>query len=169
MHFRSLTLLALIGILHACKKVEVIKPDEKISLETSALIESISLNKDGLYKLSGRTLRAGDPTKTGIFSPIDMTLKTTGNNLLAYSDLQVWADNTGVGIGLPQLTIDPVTNFITINSVGGAMNTSVTANYYNPATKTFFLDFSWGDGPAARRAVVTLQSISSFNNQHNTQ
>ncbi|MBA3674140.1 MAG: hypothetical protein H0W75_04150 [Chitinophagaceae bacterium] len=164
-YFRYLTMLAVIGIFHACKKVEVIKPEEKVSLETSAILESISLNRDGLYKLYGRTLRAGDPAKTGEFSPIEMTLTATGNNSVAYTDLQVWADNTGIGIGLPQLNLDPTTNLVTISSAGGAINTSAAANYYNPVTKTFFLDFNWGDGADARRAIVTLQYLSSFNNK----
>lgn len=126
----------------------------------SVVVELGPLNKyDGIYSLSGYTLRAGDPARTGTFSPIEMSLITQSGNSVAYSDLQVWADGSGVGIGIPVLTVDPATNLVTVSSPGGATNVSAAANYYDPATKTFHLDFTWGAGPSSRRATVTLKYL----------
>ena len=116
---------------------------------------------DGIYKLSGSTLRAGDPAKTGTFAPIEMALVTTSPNSVIYNDLQIWADGTGVGIGQPVLTITETGTLhpVVVSSSGGAMNVTAAANNYNPATKTFNLDFTWGAGVGSRRATVTLEYL----------
>ena len=125
----------------------------------TAVVELGPLNKwDGVYTLAGSTLRAGDPAKTGSFTPVEMKLITTSSNSVVYGDLQVWADGTGVGIGEPSLTIDAA-NKVIVSSPGGASNVSANANYYDPATKTFYLDFTWGAGVASRRATVTLKYL----------
>jgi hypothetical protein len=137
--------------------------DGKVSMENRTTVVEIGLkNKwDGVYKLSGSTLRAGDPDKTGTFAPIEMALITTSPNSVIYNDLQVWADGTGVGIGNPELSINESStpNPVTVTSSGGAMNVTAAANYYDPATKTFHLDFTWGAGVGARRATVTLEYL----------
>ena len=145
--------------------VAVTGAEGRVSFDNrTAVVELGPLNKwDGIYKLSGTTLRGGDPVKTGAFTPVEMKLITTSSNSVIYGDLQVWADNTGVGIGEPQLTID-ANNKVTVSSSGGAMNIPDTPgsppqNYYDPATKTFHLDFTWGAGPAQRRATVTLEYL----------
>ena len=137
--------------------------DGRVSLENRTTIVEIGLkNKwDGIYKLSGSTLRAGDPAKTGTFAPIEMALITTAPNQVMYGDLQIWADGTGVGIGNPVLTINEAStpNPVTVSSSGGAVNISAASNTYNPATKTFSLDFTWGAGISSRRATVTLEYL----------
>ncbi|MDB5231416.1 MAG: hypothetical protein JWN76_2221 [Chitinophagaceae bacterium] len=141
--------------------VAVTGADGRVSFDNrTTVVELGPLNKyDGVYKLSGSTLRAGDPDKTGTFSPVEMKLITIAANDVIYNDLQVWADGTGVGIGQPVLSVNPATNKVTVTSSGGATNVPGPLNYYDPATKTFYLDFTWSTGIASRRATVTLQYL----------
>jgi hypothetical protein len=147
--------------------VAITGADGRVSLENRSTVVEIGLkNKwDGIYKLSGSTLRAGDAVKTGSFSPVEMQLITTSPNSVIYGDLQVWADGTGVGINLPILTISEATspNPVTVSASGGnpsgVTNVTAAANYYDPATKTFHLDFTWGAGVGSRRATVTLEYL----------
>jgi len=143
--------------------VAITGADGRVSFENRSTVVEIGLkNKwDGIYKLSGYTLRDGDPVKTGNFAPIEMKLITTSPNSVSYGDLQIWADGTGVGIGIPQLSISESTtpNPVTVTSSGGATNIAGPSNKYNPATKTFSLDFTWGAGITSRRATVTLEYL----------
>jgi hypothetical protein len=143
--------------------VAVTGADGRVSFENRSTVVEIGLkNKwDGIYKLSGYTLRDGDAVKTGNFAPIEMALITTSPTSVSYGDLQIWADGTGVGIGIPQLSISEATtpNPVTVTSSGGATNIPGPSNIYNPATKTFSLDFTWGAGIASRRATVTLEYL----------
>ena len=143
--------------------VAITGADGRVSFENRSTVVEIGLkNKwDGIYKLSGYTLRAGDAAKTGDFAPIEMALITTSPNSVSYGDLQIWADGTGVGIGIPQLSISEATtpNPVTVTSSGGATNIPGPSNIYTPATKTFSLDFTWGAGVGSRRATVTLEYL----------
>ncbi|HEV8283700.1 MAG TPA: DUF1735 domain-containing protein [Chitinophagaceae bacterium] len=143
--------------------VAVSGADGRVSFENRSTVVEIGLkNKwDGIYKLSGYTLRDGDPVKTGNFAPIEMQLITISPNAVSYGDLQIWADGTGVGIGVPILTISEATvpNPVTVSSSGGATNIPGPSNYYSPASKTFSLDFTWGAGISSRRATVTLEYL----------
>jgi hypothetical protein len=111
---------------------------------------------DGVYSMKGYSLRAGDPAKTGNFTGEEMTLVTAGADIVDFADLQVWADHTGVGIGEPKLDINPATNKVTITSSGGATNAPGYDSRYDPATKTFYISFTWGGGPLSRLATDTL-------------
>ncbi len=135
--------------------------DNIISGGKQDIIALISLkNKwDGIYSLKGETLRAGDPAKTGRFQPIEMELATSGANSVTFGALQIWADGTGVGIGNPTFLVNN-DNSITISSPGGAINSSAAGtsyqSRYDPATKTFYAQFTWGAGLASRLATDTL-------------
>jgi hypothetical protein len=114
---------------------------------------------DGLYKMSGYALRAGDPVLTGYFTT-DMGLSTDGPNGVDFSssvtgNLQPWGNLTGVGVGTPLVTINP-DNSLTLSSSGAIMNTPGYNNRYDPATKTFYISFTWGAGPTSRLAIDTL-------------
>lgn len=132
-----------------------------ISGDKKDIIALISLKNqwDGVYSLRGETLRSGDPVKTGRFQPIEMELGTSGVNSVTFGALQVWADGTGVGIGEPTFVINN-DNSITISSPGGAINSSAAGttykSRYDPATKTFYAQFTWGAGLASRLATDTL-------------
>lgn len=112
---------------------------------------------DGIYKTRGYTLRAGDPVLTGNFSNVEIGLVTAGVYVNDFDRPQVWGDGqTGVAIGNPRITVDPATNNVTITSSGGAMNYPGYPSRYDPATKTFYLGFTWGAGPTARAAFDTM-------------
>jgi Domain of unknown function (DUF1735) len=114
---------------------------------------------DGVYSIRGKVLRAGDDVLSGYFSGYEMSLITSGSNSVNFGGLQYWANGTGVGIGNPAFVIN-ADNTITISSPGGAVNSSTQGSgyisRYDPAKKTFYADFVWGAGIAARRATDTL-------------
>lgn len=130
----------------------------KISANFGKAVYAFGLRNtwDGHYSLKGYTLRAGDAVKTGNFVyPPGMDLVTAGSNAVQFATLQVWTDLTGVGIGNPVFVINP-DNSVTISSSGGAINAPGYNSRYDPATKTFYVSFTWGAGPAARLATDTL-------------
>ncbi|HUP11907.1 MAG TPA: DUF1735 domain-containing protein [Niastella sp.] len=114
---------------------------------------------DGHYSMKGYSLRGGDAVKTGNFQRgAGMDLVTIGANAVQFGELQVWADLTGVGVGNPIITVNE-DNSLTLSSDGGIMNAPGYDSRYDPATKTFYLSFTWGAGPSARLAVDTLTYI----------
>ncbi|HTQ28366.1 MAG TPA: DUF1735 domain-containing protein [Puia sp.] len=118
---------------------------------------------DGKYSLKGYVLRAGDAVLSGNFSGFEMDLVTAGSNAVVFAELQPWANGSGVGIGFPLLTIDNSANPnpVAVSSSGGAVNAPGYDCRYDPATKTFYISFTWGAGPAARLATDTLTYIGS--------
>lgn len=114
---------------------------------------------DGVYSMRGYSLRAGDPAKTGWFTGQEMSLLTAGLHVVDFNDLLVWSDLTGIGIGEPQVVIDPATNKVTVSSSGGAVNLPGYDSRYDPATRTFYLGFTWGGGPASRVSIDTLEYL----------
>jgi hypothetical protein len=112
---------------------------------------------DGVYDYKGYALRAGDAALTGNFTGAEMELQTTGPSSLIFGELALWGDGqSGIGIEKPELAINPVTNKVTVTSAGGAINNPNYDSRYDPATKTFFVSFTWGAGPAARLSIDTL-------------
>jgi hypothetical protein len=116
---------------------------------------SVKNQYDGNYSITGYTLRAGDPVRTGEIPAGTMGLATSGPASVVFVSLQPWADGSGVGIGNPNLAIN-VADSVTITSPGGAMNYSGYSPYYDPATKTFYISYTWGAGVASRLATDTL-------------
>ncbi len=115
---------------------------------------------DGIYDYKGYSLRAGDATLTGNFSDKQMTLITKGAVSVGFGSLALWGDgNSGISIGNPLLTIDNSGSApfpVTITSDGGGKNAPGYNSRYDPATKTFYISFTWGAGPAARLSTDTL-------------
>lgn len=130
---------------------------KKISKGADTIIATVSIKNeyDGTYTMRGYTLRATDAVRTGFFKGVNMELHTQSPNGVMFASLQVWADLTGVGIGYPELTVNP-DNSVDITSSGGARNAPDYKSYYDPALKTFYISFTWGAGPAARLAIDTL-------------
>jgi hypothetical protein len=129
--------------------------------QTHLVVEILALNQwDGIYRLKGYILRAGDLVKTGIVAPYDMPLITTGANSVEFYDLQLWADGTGVAINYPVLSINSTTNAVTVTS-NPLITPPVTNNpnytsRYNPADKTFYISFYWNGDPNSRLCTDTL-------------
>lgn len=114
---------------------------------------------DGVYSYKGYSLRAGDADLTGFFSGAEMGLQTAGATSVGFTELAFWGDGSGIGIGNPVLQINtnaPAPYPVTITSSGGAKNAPGYTSRYDPATKTFYISFTWGAGPAARLSTDTL-------------
>jgi hypothetical protein len=115
---------------------------------------------DGVYQMKGYSLRAGFPDYTGNFKPIEMGLQTAGATSVQFTDLQVWANGGGVGVGKPVISIDvkPSANVfdVLMSSDGGISNAPGYTSRYDVASKTFYISFTWGAGPSSRLATDTL-------------
>jgi len=122
-----------------------------------AILVGVKNIYDGVYNTRGYVLRATDPTLTGYFKNVEFGLVTFSATANDFDHLQVWGDGvSGVGIGIPRVTTDPVTNLVTVTSPGGAHNMPGYPNRYDPATKTFYIGFTWGGGPGVREAYDTM-------------
>ena len=111
---------------------------------------------DGIYSIKGYTLRAGDAPKTGNFCCQEMGLATAGANDLEWEDLAPWADLTGIGVGVPSMSVNPTTNAVTMYNGFPIGNAPGYNSRYVPNTRTFFVSFTWGAGPSARLSTDTL-------------
>lgn len=95
----------------------------------------------------------------------DVTLSTINFSTVELKNLK-WGNNGGSigGIDNLRLTIDPVTNLVTVFAVGNSTvaNIAGKTNKYDPATKTFTLNFDWNQS-AAKREVTNL--VIKYNKQ----
>jgi hypothetical protein len=127
---------------------------------TGILAIGVKNEWDGIYSYKGYSLRAGDPTLTGNFSGKEMPLVTKGATSVGFGSIPLWGDgNSGISIGNPVLTLDLNSgppNPITITSDGGAYNYPGYDSRYDPASKTFYIGYTWGAGPSARASFDTL-------------
>lgn len=76
----------------------------------------------------------------------------------------LWASGAGVGgVDNFRLAVNPVTNQTTMTALGNATlgNIPGLPNYYDPATKTFYLNFQWNGGASAsgRDIKVVLKYV----------
>ena len=114
---------------------------------------------DGKYTVTGSATRAGDPVLSGPFAPQEFSLITAGPQALDMSKTAVWATGAGIGgIGPFRLTLNPVTNDITVTDAVNAavVNNPAGINKYFPATKTFQISVYWGTGPTNRAWEATF-------------
>jgi uncharacterized protein DUF1735 len=94
---------------------------------------------DGIYKGSGVMVH---PVYSGTYANKDETLITSGANSVTLHYL-----NTTVTFGVDvYITIDPATNLLTLNTSAGIDPYDPAKNYYDPATRTFYLDFGYSGG-----------------------
>lgn len=153
----------------------------KISSVTSGIISgnfgTILLNVaaknqyDGVYSsVSGFFQRYTNPTtknNDGLTGPMagnpNVTLTTVNATTVEISNLK-WGNNAGGvgGINNLQIVIDPVTNLVSMKALGNATlkNVPGKVNKYDPATKTFTLNFDWNQ-TATKREVIDY--IIKFN------
>ena len=132
---------------------------QKISQYKTVFYNVQAKNKyDGIYTIKGTVLRAGDDVLSGhIKAGVTRELATISGNAVSFS--QVWADGSGVGgINGTSITVNPATNKVTMaSSTNPALvNLPSYDNRYDPATKTFYISFYWGNGPTHRAATDTL-------------
>ena len=83
----------------------------------------------------------------------NVTLTTVGANTVEITNLR-WAGgaSTVAGIDNLRLTVDPATNLVTMSSLGtpNLANVPGSVNKYDPATKTFTLNFDWNQTSTKR-------------------
>ena len=127
-----------------------------------ALVAVVVKNQyDGTYDvLGGEVLRlvSGVPD-TNLGGPyvagLTMDLATINGTTVGVEPL--WRDGSGIGgIGGTQFQIDPATNKVTVSATGNAsmVNTAGAINEYDPATKTFEVNFDWNQ---PTRAISNLK------------
>lgn len=125
-----------------------------------AILAVVVKNKyDGVYSILGGSITRNsasgpDPVLGGTYvAGLTITLATVNGNTNAFPDVPpLWKDGSGVGgIAGTKLTINESTNGVTVTSGNATLkNTPATINSYDPATKTFTLNFDWGAAPNTR-------------------
>jgi hypothetical protein len=95
---------------------------------------------DGIYKGTGTMLH---PVYSGSFSNKDEVMTTSGAN-----SVDLYPLNTTVLFGVDvNITVDPGTNLCSLSSSVVSLDAYDPAkNYYDPAAKTFYLDFGYSGG-----------------------
>lgn len=145
--------------------VGVTGADGRVSFDNRTTVVEIGLkNKwDGVYEVTGAALRAGDPALSGPFGPVEREFSTSGPTSVQWQGTVPWANGSGStlpGGYEPEITVDPATNkVISVSSASGiymtdpVVNTAVlegNVQRYDPATKTFYFEFTYGAGPTSR-------------------
>lgn len=148
------------------KIVNVVGTKAPVSGNYGAIVTKVSIKNqwDGIYSsVAGNMQRysaPGTPTVNDALNGSmagnpDVTLTTVNANTVEISNLQ-WHGGGGIGgINNLQATIDPVTNKVTMKALGNAtlVNTTGLENSYDPATKTFTLNFDWNPAAASREVT----------------
>lgn len=116
---------------------------------------------DGIYSAKGFVLRnsaAGpDLSLGGFFTGQTYTLSTLGLNQNAFTPF--WASGGGIaGIDGINLVVDPATNKVSVTATGNATLKNIAGydSRYEPASKTFYLSYTWGAAPNNRAITDTL-------------
>jgi hypothetical protein len=111
---------------------------------------------DGIYSVTGESVRGGDPSLTGPFGPFEKTFVTAGATAVQWIGAVYWAHQASqLPAGYePKVTIDPITNkIIDISSPNGAIVPTTTYDqHYDPATRTLYFQFTYGGGPTGPSA-----------------
>lgn len=124
---------------------------------------------DGIYamqtgSLVTRYLSPGVPANDALSGNIsanpDLTVTTINGNTVELTNLK-WAGGTsGVsGIENLQAVVDPVTNLVTMKSLVNATLKNVAGkdNKYDPATKTFTINFDWNQTTTPREMTLVIK------------
>lgn len=94
---------------------------------------------DGIYKGSGHMEH---PVYTGDYSNKDEIMITSGATSVTFLLNTTVQFSAGI-----KLTVDPATNLVSLSSDDVVLDPYDPAkNYYDPATKTFYLDFGYSGG-----------------------
>ncbi|MCT1530785.1 DUF1735 domain-containing protein [Sphingobacterium daejeonense] len=124
--------------------------------------DGIYSSEDGFiqrYSAPG-TPTTGDNLNGTLKGNRDVTLSSVNGSTVSLTGLN-WGNNAGGvgGVDYIQLMVDPATNLVTVSSTsnGTLKNTPGKVNKYDPATKTFTLNFDWN--PATTPRVVTNMVI----------
>lgn len=139
-----------------------------ISANFGSAVYSINIRNsyDGVYSsVAGTVQRYSSPTTPtadalsgSMAGNPDVTLTTVGPYTVEIGNLR-WAGGTSgiAGIDHLQATVDPATNKVTMKALGNATLADIPGkqNSYDPATKTYTLNFDWNQ-TANKREVLGL-------------
>jgi hypothetical protein len=123
---------------------------------------------DGVYEVTGTALRivngAPDAALTGPITPYEVDYATSGANSVQHEGSFHWANWTSSGGSSlpggyePSVDFDPTTLTVaSVSSSNGAISNQTGtpyAQYYDPATKKMYYEFTWGAGPTARLMTI---------------
>jgi len=128
------------------------------NLKDAVLVLLIKNKWDGTYVASG-TFMHPNPALAGPFSDKTVVLFTTGATSV---DMEGGQPTAGGLIGAsPRFTVDPATNLVTVGpgvpygppTIAGPVTVGFV-NRYDPATKTFYIDYGYSGG--SRHMTETL-------------
>ncbi|WP_199141841.1 DUF1735 domain-containing protein [Pedobacter sp. ASV12] len=127
---------------------------------------------DGIYQVvNGNVQRYSAPGSPTIGDALNGSLKGNSNVTLTTIDANTveitgmkWSGNASGIAGIDNLraTVDPVTNLVTMKALGNTTlaNMAGKDNKYDPATKTFTLNFNWNPTGAVREITGLVLTYS---------
>ena len=152
-------------------KISSVDNNGKASSSQQKVLVQVGLKNrwDGVYSVETGSVQRytapGAPEAAGglngsLAGNPDITLTTVGANTLGISGHQ-WAQKGGAigAIDNLQLTVDPATNQVTVFALGNATlaNWEGKENKYDPATRTFTLNFRWNPTTNRREYSVVIK------------
>lgn len=145
----------------------------KISASKGSVVVVIGAKNawDGVYSIKAGTIQrysapgvptVGDALNGSLVGNPDLTLATVDANTVEIGNLR-WAGGTSSVAGINNLraTINPATNEVTMTALGNATlkNWPGKENKYDPATKTFTLNFHWNPTANVREVSMVIQYV----------
>ena len=118
-----------------------------------------TVEKGLVQRYTGGALNIGDPLNGSLAGNPKVTLKSIDGNTVEITNMR-WAGGTSGIAGIDNLraTINPATNEVTMFALGAPTlrNIAGKVNKYDPATKTFTLNFDWAQ-TTNKREILDLQ------------
>lgn len=141
--------------------------------KTITVLFTIKSQYDGIYsfeagsqvtRYTNGVANTGDALMGTLVGQPNRSLVTIDGTTLSLTP--VWANGSGVGgIDGLQIKVDPATNNVTMSATGNPSlrNIAGKINKYDPATRTFTLNFEWGQTattPPTRDMNLVLKYVS---------
>ncbi|SFA43290.1 protein of unknown function [Pedobacter suwonensis] len=159
----------------AFRIVGVDKPEYVISGNYNTTLVRVSAKNsyDGIYSIKAGNVQrysspgvptVGDALNGTLAGNPNVTLSTIDQNTVLVAGLTWFGGTSGIaGIDNLQAVVDPTTNLVTMKALGNATlrNIPGAVNKYDPATKTFTLNFEWNPTANVRQItglVITYKS-----------
>jgi hypothetical protein len=108
--------------------------------------------------------KPNDPAVDGLNGSLadndDLTLSTISANTVQISNLKWHGNSSGVaGIDNLQINVDPATNLVTMKSISNVTlaNIAGKVNKWDPATKSFTLNFDWNQTTNKREMSLVIK------------
>ncbi|MGJ1436492.1 DUF1735 domain-containing protein [Sphingobacterium siyangense] len=118
-----------------------------------------TVEKGLVQRYTGGALNIGDALNGSLAGNPKVTLKSIDGNTVEITNMR-WAGGTSGIAGIDNLraTINPATNEVTMFALGAPTlrNIAGKVNKYDPATKTFTLNFDWAQ-TTNKREILDLQ------------